>query len=260
MLADWVIGFFPQHRVYTEVFGGAASVLLKKPRVHSEIYNDLDDGVVNLFRVLRNQKRAHRLSELIYLTTFSRTEFEKSYGPEPKDPIERARQLIVRSYQGFGSDSVNKARATGYRINGTREGASPGGDWRNYPAAIPAVVERLRGVMIENKPAIEVLKRFDMDDTLHYVDPPYLPETRSNKPGIYAHEMTSADHEKLLGVLTGLKGYVVVSGYASDLYERTLKGWGRYHRKANLNMGLVRTEVLWLNPKADDVYKDGRLL
>ena len=56
-LAPWILGFFPPHRVYVEPFGGAASVLMRKPRAYAEIYNDLDDvsqAVATLARILRD--------------------------------------------------------------------------------------------------------------------------------------------------------------------------------------------------------------
>lgn len=94
-LADWIIGHFPAHRVYTEAYGGGASVLLRKPRSYGEIYNDLDGEIVNLFRVLRDS--GPELMHLLELTPFSRTEFLASYEPHP-DPLEQARRTLVRSY------------------------------------------------------------------------------------------------------------------------------------------------------------------
>jgi DNA adenine methylase len=57
-LADWIISMFPAHRFFVEPFGGAANVLMAKPRSFGEIYNDLDSEVVNVFKVLRDPRTA----------------------------------------------------------------------------------------------------------------------------------------------------------------------------------------------------------
>jgi DNA adenine methylase len=191
LLADWIIGFFPPHRTYTEVFGGAASVLMAKPRTAAEIYNDLDDEVVGLFRVLQDPEQSSRLHELLRLTPFARREFEISYDPSA-DPVERARRLVIRSFMGFGSNAHASAkrghRSTGFRSNSNRSGTTPAQDWANYPDALPAMVDRLGGVVIEHRDALVVLVRHDSETTLHYVDPPYVHETRSDEH-MYRHEL-----------------------------------------------------------------------
>ena len=250
MLAPWIIAQFPPHRVYVEPFGGAASVLLRKPRTYAEIYNDLDGDVVNLFQVLRSD-RAGALIEALRLTPFARAEFEISYQPTD-DPVEQARRLIARSYMGFGSDAANMAIRTGFRANSNRSGTTPAHDWANYPACLARVVARFAGVIVENRDAGGVMLQHDGPDTLHYVDPPYLPMTRSAKSGkggscSYVHEMTDADHEKLLDVLLGLRGAVVLSGYPSAMYDDALVGWSRLERRALADGARERTEVLWMN-------------
>jgi DNA adenine methylase len=72
MLADWIISHFPHHRIYTEAFGGAGSVLMQKPRCFAEVYNDLNQDVVNLFRVLRHDSQAKDLERALRLTPFAR--------------------------------------------------------------------------------------------------------------------------------------------------------------------------------------------
>jgi DNA adenine methylase len=179
-LAPWILAHFPQHRVYVEPFGGAASVLLRKPRSYAEVYNDLDDWVFNLFRVLRDDAMASRLIAKLRLTPFARNEFDavREIGGAIGDPVELARRLVVRSFMGFGANAHN-GRSTGFRANTSRVGTTAAGDWANYPDALPALIERLRGVIIEHRDAIAVMAAHDSAETLHYVDPPYMPETRS---------------------------------------------------------------------------------
>lgn len=258
-LAPWIIAHLPPHRIYVEPFGGAASVLLRKPRAYGEIYNDLDDEVVGLFRVLREPDTAARLVELLRLTPFARTEFEGAYVP-CDDPVERARRLIVRSYMGFGSNSHSSQksghRSTGFRSNANRNGTTPAHDWANYPRALPAIVERLWGVTVENKPAVGVMRQHDGVDTLHYVDPPYLPETRAGgdpnevRWRMYRHELTRENHAALLEALSALAGMVVLSGYPDPLYDARLADWRRVQTLAYADGARERTEVLWLNPAA----------
>ena len=254
-LAPWIIAQFPPHRVYVEPFGGAASVLLRKVRAYGEIYNDLDGDVVNLFRVLRSD-RANAMIEALHLTPFAREEFEAAYRP-CEDPMERARRLIIRSYMGFGSDGHNVEIRTGFRANSNRSGTTPAHDWANYPDRLAAIISRLTGIVIECRPAIDVMAQHDGPETLHYVDPPYMPATRSQKSRrgkiryhAYAHEMTEADHQELLDFLNGLSGAVVLSGYPSALYDDALGGWERLERQALADGARARTEVLWINPAA----------
>lgn len=156
MLAPWIIEHFPEHRIYTEAFGGAASILMRKPRARLvEVYNDLDGEIVNLFRLLRDPVTAGALREVLQNTPFARDEFFLSYEPS-EDPLEQARRTVVRSFFGFGSDSASGA-TTGFRANGNRNNAHPARDFANYPAAMQAFTERLKGVVIENRPAVEIL-------------------------------------------------------------------------------------------------------
>ena len=80
-LAKWVISHFPAHETYVELFGGAASVLMRKPRSIGEVYNDLDGDVVNVFRVLRNQEQAAELARLLALTPYAKEEYRQAYEP-----------------------------------------------------------------------------------------------------------------------------------------------------------------------------------
>lgn len=252
LLAPWIISHFPAHDVYVEPFGGAGSVLMRKARSYAEVWNDLDGDVVNLFRVLRSSD-ADRLVALCRLTPFAREGFDEAYA-ETADDVERARRLIIRSFHGFGSDGHNGARPTGFRANSNRSGTTPAHDWVNYPDNLKMVIERVQGIVIESRPAIQVMAAHDGPDTLHYVDPPYVHSTRSKAKNSsrknYRHEMTDEDHSKLLDFLLDLKGMVIVSGYSHPLYETALAAWSRHEKTALADGARKRTEVLWINEAA----------
>lgn len=253
-LAPWLVGLFPPHRVYVEPFGGAASVLLRKQRSYAEVYNDLDDEVVNLFKVLRDPAQSELLRHAIQLTPFARHEFVEAY-EDSADPIERARRLVIRSFMGFGSNAHNSVGRSGFRANSNRSGTTPAHDWVNWPEQIPAFVERLRGVVIENRHAHDLIAQHDTPDTLFYVDPPYPHGTRclngKNPSHFYAHEMGDAAHVTLAEVLHRVEGMVILSGYPCDLYDQELyKDWYRLERKAFADGARERTEVVWINAAA----------
>ncbi|WP_240635977.1 DNA adenine methylase [Caldimonas tepidiphila] len=262
-LAGWISGFFPEHRIYVEPYGGGASVLLRKERSYSEVYNDLDDEVVNLFSVLRNPAAAEQLSRAIYLTPFSRVEFLGSYQPT-EDAVEKARRTLVRSFMGFGTTTLRHNR-TGFRAKALRQGQPAQIDWTNYPAHIAAFTERMRGVVVEHRDAIEVIQQQDSRETLFYVDPPYPHSTRSSiqvsshNDTAYRHEMTDDDHRALAATLRSCSGMVVLSGYACDLYDLELfLDWERFERRAMADGGQQRTEVVWLNPACSAALEQSR--
>lgn len=262
-LAPWIISHFPRHRVYIEPFGGAASVLLRKPRAYAEIWNDLNSEVFNLFSVLRTRAAAAALIRAIEMTPFHRGEFELASEPSP-DPVESARRLIVRSFMGFGSAGV-LGETTGFRADSNRSGTTPAHDWANLPPALSQIVERLKGVVIERKNALDLIAQRDGESTLFYVDPPYMWETRSAKVlgasrwHAYRHELTDEDHAALLDLLCNCRGMVVLSGYASPLYDTKLSHWRRIERAAHADGARARTEVLWLNPACMAALGDGPL-
>lgn len=262
-LAPWIIRNFPPHRCYVEPFGGAAGVLLQKERVYAEVYNDLDGDIVNLFRVLRDPEGSARLIDLVNLTPYARDEFDDAYESHP-DLVERARRTIVRASMGFGSAGATKG-TTGFRIDTRRRYGTAQQLWAEYPATLGPVIQRLTGVMIENRPALEVIRQHDAPDTLFFVDPPYLHETRyagARCGRYYAHEMSDEDHATLLRELRQVRGMVALSGYPSVLYDEALSDWARTTTTSRISAARgtgVRTECLWLNPACVDALNHAGL-
>lgn len=252
-LAEWIISNFPSHSTYVEPFGGAASVLLLKPVSYAEVYNDLDSEIVNLFRVARDA--GAELARQVELTPYSRDEFYLSFLPD-SDPLEQARRTVLRSFAGFGCNLTRQNRdgtrqRTGFRSDCTRNGTTPAADWRNWPEALVSIVDRLRGVVIENADAAGVMQKYDCAETLHYVDPPYVHSTRgydaSGTHRGYTYEMTDEQHRDLATTLHSLTGMVVLSGYSCALYDEMYGDWMRVECATHADGARDRVEVLWLN-------------
>lgn len=259
-LAQWIMQFFPPHRIYVEAFGGAASILLQKPRAYSEVYNDLDEQVVNLFHVMRDASQRERLVEQLTFTPYSRNEFNLAW-ELGGDAVERARRLIIRAQMGFGSAGATKG-TTGFRIDAKRQYETATHSWAQYPDNLRAVGLRLSGVLIENKPAIDLLRNHDTAETLFYIDPPYVHETRCRiKMGSargYRHEMSIGDHVELLKALKAVSGMVVVSGYDHPLYNHELRSWKKVTTNARISSSrgtAVRQECLWINPACENALE-----
>lgn len=248
-LAEWILSHFPKHSVYLEPYCGAASVFMQKPRVESECLNDLDGRICDVFRCLRDPVMAAELRRRLYLTPFARQEFDEA-DLNGHDFIDRVRRTIVKAFMGRSTDALARKYKTAFRCRCSHNRALSSNEWASWPDQVPAYVERLRGVAIENRDALEVIQRLDGPKTLHYVDPPYPHKTRTSKHG-YRHEMTDDQHRELAAVLRGCRGAVVLSGYACDLYVRELyPDWTRVEHKALADGAKQRTEVLWLNQEA----------
>lgn len=251
-IADWIQSFFPPHTIYVEPFGGAASVLMTKKPSDREVYNDLDCEIVNVFYVLRNH--SEELARLVSLTPYARDEWKRSYEPS-EDKVELARRTIFRAYASFGSGGATKG-TSGFRCYSKPGSTFSPKEWKNYSSKIKAFTDRLQSVIIENKDAIALIKDHDYSETLFFIDPPYITETRTMSAGTkyYRHEMDNEQHTELLNTLLELKGMVILSGYDHPLYNvLSENGWQKHHKKSRAqgHKGTTsRIETVWLNPKA----------
>lgn len=247
-IANWVIKHFPAHTCYCEPFGGGASVLLRKEQVAFEVYNDLDKGVCTFFRMLR--ERPDELIRAIELTPYSREEYERAYD-HTDDPLEQARRLFVRSWQGYGGPRHRSM--TGWKVqkrswhSGRADQLS---EWQ-HAKDLWRTVERLERVQLENDQALKVIRRFDGPETLFYCDPPYPSETRNARwcKISYQHEITGQDHYHLANVLKKIDGYAVISSYPNAAYDELFVDWHRAERRANTMNGTSAREVLFVSPR-----------
>jgi DNA adenine methylase len=248
-LAPWIISLFPEHNRYLEPYGGGGSVLMRKPPVDCEVYNDLDGEIVNFFRVLRDPVLSEQLRRAVTLTPYARAEHRLSY-VHTEDPDEQARRTAFRAYSSYSGAS---RRMTGMRPTLGARGNRPELDWRGWPSHIPAWCDRLSTVQIECVDALAAIAKWDREDTLIYADPPYPFSTRTmvrtQSHYHYSIELSDDDHRVLAAALSACRSAVVVSGYSCALYDEELyAGWERHEHHARANGTADRTEVLWIKP------------
>ena len=241
-ISDWIISHFPEHHSYLEPFLGSGAVLFNKPRSHIETVNDLDGNVVNLFEWIR--KDPEKLAHEIYWTPYARQVYEDAFSTVPEDSLEKAVNFYIRLSMGHGFRTNGEKVGWKNDVQG-RERAYASQDWAHLPERIMQAAERLRGVQIENKPAVDLIQRFDYPNVLIYADPPYVLSARHGKQ--YRHELDDKDHEELLDALLAHKGKVLLSGYDNALYNDRLYGWYREETTCYSQVGSRKREVLWMN-------------
>lgn len=249
-IAPQLVELIPEHHSYVEPFFGSGAVLFNKPVSDIETVNDLDSDVVNLFRCI--QKDSERLARLVMTTPFSREEYERQFDGCTStlyaSNFQRAAGFLIKCWQGHGF------RTNGYKVGWKndvvgREKAYALWNWYRLPDWIIDITERLRKVQIENRPALEVIERFNYSQVFMYLDPPYMLGTRSGKQ--YMHEMTDAEHEELLQMITKSRAKIMISGYETDMYNDYLSGWEKRQFSSCAEHGKPRIETVWMNYKAD---------
>jgi DNA adenine methylase len=159
-IADRIIELMPKHKIYLEPFFGSGAVFFSKAPSNTEILNDLDGEITNLFKCVRDNPE--ELAQEVYFTPYSREEYKKSYSrSDSETDIEKARQFLARS---------NMARAgIQYYSSGWRH-AGPVldtickqrvvGDWNKLSPNIIEAAARLKDAEIENMNAIDLIKKY----------------------------------------------------------------------------------------------------
>ena len=238
-LSKEIISFFPEHKSYLEPFAGSLAVFFQKEKDVLETINDLDGRLINLYKQMREEPE--ELARLISLTPYSREEYDLSC-IQAENELEDARRYMVRLWFGIGGKTAGK---TGFRRNISWNGPYNTYDWRKIPQRILEAADRLRDAQIEHKPAEKLIREMNDKDTLIYVDPPYLHETRTSRH--YYHEMNRQDHIDMIQALLDFKGPVILSGYESDVYNVILSDWHKVTFDSQVLSGKRKEEVLWMN-------------
>lgn len=243
-IADWIIENMPTHHSYVEPFFGSGAVFFNKPQSNIETINDLDGEVVNFFEVIRDMPE--ELAAKIHMTPYARAVYEGVYEQPYKTTdtkLDRALKFCIKINMSHGY-RCNAKNGWKNDVQG-RERSYAVQVWNKLPEIIVQAAERLKEAQIEQRPAIEVIRRFNNPKCLIYCDPPYLLSTRRGKQ--YNVEMSDREHEELLHALLVSKSKVIISGYESDLYNDALKNW-RKKTGYSLTQSLRKAkEVLWMN-------------
>ncbi len=243
-----IVEQFPAHKIYVEPFGGAASVLLNKQPSEVEVYNDLDSRLVGLFEVLQDDP--NEFIRCLSLMPYSEEVFKRSLTPI-KSPVlaEFSAWFYVQCRQSLGG----RGDSFSYSITKSRRGMAQvvSGWLSSIDDNLPLVIERFREVQIMNRPAIEIIEKFDSPDTLFYCDPPYVHSTRVSE-AVYGHELGDWQHADLFKVLNNCNGKIVVSGYRCELYDSLYQDWRtvEFDMPNNAAGGKTKarkTETLWMN-------------
>ena len=266
-MAERLLPLLPPAKVYVEAYGGAASLMVRRPPAPVEVYNDLNGDLVNLFRALQSPRRFRVLKRRLLFTPYSRQEFAEALRvlAEEKDPNERAWAFFTAQNQGFSGTAKTVGNWSRVFVS-CRGMAKSASRWLGRLGYLDAWHRRFMRVQIDQRDALDVLRYWDSPETLFYLDPPYMAQSRAEgKTNVYAHEADDAHHAALLDLLPSLQGAVVLSGYDAPIYRQLDDaGWERLEfqtachaagktrysglQGAGSALALVpRTEVVWRN-------------
>lgn len=231
-MASWITSNIPQHQTYVEVFGGGASTLMEKDESNLEIYNDLDNRLVEFFEVCRDE--GDRLSDWLRETPYSRGVFERyrrcwANGNVPDSKFERAAQFFYLQAVSYGSKGGTFATQTKPCTFRPGSNNTPR-RYRSIALNPSRIQSRFSEVIIEQLDYAELIPKYDSDATFFYCDPPYY------NCDYYRHG-SDFDHESFANLLSQCEGWWMVS-YAElppafDRGEWTIKehdqSWGLSH-------------------------------
>lgn len=239
-LARTIIETMPAHTTYVEVFGGAGWVLFKKTPSPVEVINDINDDLINLYRVLKYHFEAF-LDEFEFLlmarTTFN--DFKQSDTRGLTD-LQRATRFYYMLRAAFGcqldgSFSYSKDRAARLKLG------------EELRAHLKGIHERLQKVTIENSNYDYILKRLDSPNTLFYIDPPYWNCENVYGKGIWAKQ----DFYLLKEQLDSIQGKFILSLNDTPEVRELFKDYNIQHKKIRWSVN---------NKAAHEEHNDNELI
>ena len=241
-----LLSYFPlDYKTYLEPFGGGASMLFEKDPHGMEVYNDIEENVWSVFKVIQDEDMFKRFQQRCTLALYSRDLYNeaKQALKTDLDIEDRAYYFFLlsrMSFNGNGGFSVCKESRRGMVKNVS--------DFLSKVDMLPEYHNRLRRVLIEHKDAMELLDDYNEKGTFAYCDPPYVHDTRKSASG-YIHEMEDDEHEKFIEKCLTFKGKLLISGYDNQMYDRLVEnGFEKIHFESP-NAHSDSIETLWRNYK-----------
>jgi DNA adenine methylase len=250
-LAPWIISQMPKHVTYVEPFGGGAHVLIRKAPSKLDVYNDINDSVLVLFRVLADEEKARRLLHAIEFTPCSRKHFKETrdglYKPFSEDDLNHAYKTCVLAVQSFAGGWQGRQPGWGYKKNSSSQITS----WNNFPGRLSAIIPRLKGVQLEHLDFRECIKKYDGPDVLFYCDPPYIGFEKEYRGFCFGEQ----DHRDLAELLNRIKGKAMLSYYHHALLSELYPGERWRVETKNIPVRAVNPVT-----RGETVYRDEILL
>jgi DNA adenine methylase len=247
-----ILEYFPEDyekMTYIEPFCGSSALLFQKNKSDVEIINDIDHNIYSLFKVITNKTKFEKFKNVLDLTPFSEEllkEYKKDIKKSIEDPVERAYKYFYCNRCSFNS-SGSLSISTHVRRNMSKSVS----DYLSAIDKLPEVHSRLSNVVILNRDALKVIKKYDKPNVFIYCDSPYANETRSS--GRYAFDFADKQQDDYLKVLIENKdAKLLISGYNCKRYSILEKsGFKRIDleiKTQNNNLeGKSKIESLWMN-------------
>lgn len=220
-MASWLCGFVPRHERYIEPFCGGAKLFFTKTPSPIEILNDADDILVNLYRVIQNDKKRRELIKILNKTPYARSVFNHFRQVNPEDEIEKAARYFYLSKASFAGDVARG----GFACPSKNTIRNPAQTYQKSIDALEHIAKRLQGVTIECLDYKDCISKYDSESSLIFVDAPYL---QGNSRQYYEHSFTLENHKKLRSLLNSIRGKTMFCHYEHPEIDKLYSGWHRY--------------------------------
>jgi DNA adenine methylase len=272
--------FIPRTSIYVEPYAGAANLFFYRNPVETEVLNELNLDIINLYRILRDDYQ--KMEKIINQTFFSRKELAKCLKwfwneEEHSNEFERFWAFYIVFNKGFSGTYIKSDSSWSRNILTSKKNmAGVSSKWILRQNMFESWNKRLKNTYLHNQDALEIIKQYDNPSTVFYLDPPYVRSTRQKEE--YKYEMTDSHHSNLIDLILNCKGSVTLSGYNNEIYKQLEDcNWKRFdfatssymagrikgsklQGKGSATKHAARTESIWINPRCQELLGMNKIL